>query len=75
MELAKWEKLLLPAFLLVFQGIFIILYGLLVRYDDTGKPHTDNITFENGLESSRATLKVYPRKLLEKCSCLHSVKH
>ena len=63
MELAKWEKALLPGFLLVFQGIFIILYGLLVRYDDTGKPHTANEVFTKPLESSETALKVYPRKL------------
>lgn len=65
MELAKWEKFLLPVFLLVFQVIFFILYGLLVRYDETGKPHTDNVTAPaDGLESSRTALKVYPRKFL-----------
>ena len=58
--------MLLPGFLLVFQVIFIILYGLLVRYDDTGAPITSNDTFVEDvrlLDSSRSALKVYPCKL------------
>lgn len=60
----EFEKYLLPVFLLVFQAVFILLYGLLVRYDDTGNPHT-NVTAAkaiSGLESSKSTLKVYPCK-------------
>lgn len=62
----EFEKYLLPGFLLVFQAIFILLYGLLVRYDDTGAPHT-NVTAAktiSGLDSSRSTLKVYPCKYM-----------
>ena len=64
MKLSQLEKYLLPVFLLVFEVIFILLYGLLVRYDDTGAPlqpnSTDSVTRQ--LESSASTLKVYPRK-------------
>ena len=59
--------MLLPGFLLVFQVIFIILYGLLVRYDDTGAPITDNGTVVNDISqlgSYQSTLKVYPCKFL-----------
>ncbi|CAI8034311.1 Ammonium transporter Rh type B-B [Geodia barretti] len=58
-----WSKMLLPGFLLVFQVIFIILYGLLVRYDDTGAPITSNDTTVQDISelgSSRSALKVYP---------------
>ena len=55
--------MLLPGFLLVFQVIFIALFGLLVRYDDSGKPLTSNSTVVSDvseLDSSRSALKVYP---------------
>lgn len=59
-----FEKYLLPGFLFVFQTIFIILYGLLVRYDDTGAPHTNATRAKtiSDLDSSASTLKVYPCK-------------
>lgn len=62
MHLPMLEKLLLPGFLCVFQLLFILLYGLLVRYDDTGAP-LHNVTGEGdipSLDSSTSTLKVYP---------------
>lgn len=67
MDLPKYlEKMLLPLFLAVFEVIFIILYGLLVRYDDTGAPHTENDTNTlsdiSELVSSRSSLKLYPCK-------------
>lgn len=64
MHLPMLEKLLLPGFLCVFQLLFILLYGLLVRYDDTGAP-LHNVTGEGdipSLDSSTSTLKVYPCK-------------
>lgn len=36
MALTKYEKLLFPGFLLAFQVAFLILFGLLVQYDETG---------------------------------------
>ncbi|KAL5487173.1 hypothetical protein EMCRGX_G019744 [Ephydatia muelleri] len=36
MALSQYEKLLFPGFLLAFQVAFLILFGLLVRYDETG---------------------------------------
>lgn len=61
-SLLAFEKCLLPGFLFVFQIIFIILYGLLVRYDDTGAPHKNvtNAKTISDLDSSASTLKVYP---------------
>ena len=66
MNISKFEKYAFPFFLLVFQVIFIILYGLLVRYDESGGPHV-NLTvsedvqdFVRNLESTQTTLKVYP---------------
>lgn len=64
MKLNQLEKYLFPSFLLVFQIVFIVLFGILVRYDDTGAPHRPNSTAAGQLESSASTLKVYPRKSL-----------
>ena len=65
-SLTKLEKLMFPSFLCVFQLVFIILYALLVRYDDTGKPHVDlevsgtTADYIRTLESYQSALKVYP---------------
>ena len=68
MDLSFLAKMLLPGFLALFQIIFIILYGLLVRYDDGGAALTSNdttVTDISQLDSSRNALKVYPRELVE----------
>ena len=38
MALTRLEKLIFPAFLLVVEVIFFVIYGLLVEYDDGGSP-------------------------------------
>ena len=44
MALTKLEKLMFPGFLLAFEVVFLILFGLLVRYDDNGGSVTDGST-------------------------------
>ena len=36
MALSQYEKLLFPGFLLAFQIAFLIIFGLLVEYDEEG---------------------------------------
>ncbi len=36
--MTKMEKLLLPGFLFCFEFIFLVVFGLLVRYDERGSP-------------------------------------
>jgi len=62
MALAKREKLLFPGFLLAFEVIFLILFGLLVRYDDNGGPLIANGSTISQLSSQQNTIKVYPCK-------------
>ena len=77
MALTKLEKLMFPGFLLAFEVVFIVLFGLLVRYDDRGDPVPETGTSidihdagngttidvaTRGAESSRSTIKTYPRK-------------
>mgnify|MGYP003457620212 CR=1 FL=1 len=40
MALSQYEKLLFPGVLLAFQVAFLILFGLLVQYDETGAGET-----------------------------------
>ena len=78
MRLSRAEKLIFPLFLFIFEVVFLILYGLLVRYDDAGAPHGEAALaaaaehHENGgtsdellraLQSSLSTTKTYPCKL------------
>jgi len=73
MKLSSVEKLVFPVFLFIFEIVFLILYGLLVRYDDAGSPHTDltaaqenidsgDTAEENvrNLQSTIDTTKIYP---------------
>lgn len=62
MALTKREKLLFPGFLLAFEVIFLILFGLLVRYDDNGGPLIANGSMISQLSSQQNTIKVYPCK-------------
>ena len=32
------EKMLFPCFLFIFEVVFLVLYGVLVRYDELGTP-------------------------------------
>lgn len=62
-----------PLFLFVFEVIFLVIYGLLVRYDEAGAPHHDLAAvtqhteaggtadeFARNLDSSISTTKTYP---------------
>ena len=77
-QLTKLEKLLLPAFLILFEVVFIIVYGLVVDYDEGGSPdhelevalqllqNSSSVSAEEyvlSLASTRGTTKVYPCKL------------
>lgn len=69
------EKLLFPAFLLLFEVIFLVVFGLLVEYDERGSPdheieearlaagQGDSDRFIRELESSLSITKSYPCKL------------
>lgn len=56
----KLEKLVFPGFLLVFEIVFLILFGLLVEYDDRGDADPSSDTFRESGESVRRT---YPCEL------------
>ena len=51
-----------PGFLLVFQVVFLILFGLLVEYDDTGSPKPHGGLASASAGSQQGTIKVYPCK-------------
>ncbi len=60
MAFTKLEKLMFPGFLMAFEVVFLILYALLVRYDDRGAadlPVAENQT------SQASTIKTYPCEL------------
>lgn len=76
MKSRRAGKLVFPLFLFLFELVFVLLYGLLVRYDDGGIPHHDleDLTehlaaggtseqFVRSLASTLSTTKTYPRKL------------
>lgn len=62
------EKMLFPCFLAIFEVVFLVLYGLLVKYDDLGSPVIGNATTTStggghfSAVSSRV-VSVYPSKL------------
>lgn len=70
--MASVERFLLPGFLFCFEFIFLVVYGLLVRYDDNGSPDVELAKarelaeagetrgFVRELESSLSTAKTYP---------------
>jgi len=72
---AAMERLLFPGFLLFFEIIFLVLYGFLVEYDNSGLPEHDlsearksaeagdSGSLIRNLESSLATTKTYPCKI------------
>ena len=75
--MAKLEKYLFPGFLFFFEVVFLVLFGLLVKYDERGAPDHERAAAEafaeeNGgtdgfvreLESTLSTTKVYPCELL-----------
>ena len=73
--LTKMEKLLFPGFLFIFEVVFLVLFGFLVRYDERGAPDThletairiaestnDSSAYVRELVSSLSTTKTYPCK-------------
>lgn len=85
-QLTKLEKLLLPGFLILFELVFIIVYGLVVDYDEGGSPdHNEELTLQLlknnataeeyllSLASTRGTTKVYPCKLRTVLHFVHSL--
>ena len=65
MILTRMEKMLFPCFLLVFEVVFLVLYGLLVKYDELGQPVVGNKTASEGQLSAPAlsVVSTYP------CEC------
>lgn len=71
-HLPMMEKLLFPGFLFLFEVVFLVLFGLLVEYDERGAPHPplepaehdDPARLIRELQSSLGTTKVYPCELL-----------
>ena len=69
------KRLIFPSFLIALQVIFIVIFGLLVRYDDGGRANRElellrelnasgrlaNLDdYVQRLESTRDTTKIYP---------------
>ena len=71
-SLAAMERLLFPAFLFFFEVVFLVIFGLLVVYDEEGAPEHElsmaRLSTEAGnpdelvrnLLSSLGTTKTYP---------------
>ena len=57
--------MLFPCFLLIFEVVFLVLYGLLVKYDELGAPVLGNATAAEGQLSAPgvSVVSTYPRKL------------
>ena len=75
LTLANMKKLVFPGFLFLFEVVFLVIFGLLVQYDEPGSPdhhigdarrslaQGDSDRFIRELESSLSTTKTYPCKL------------
>ena len=66
--LTRMEKMLFPCFLAIFELVFLVLYGLLVKYDELGSPVLGNATITSTGEGhfsavSSRVVSVYPSKL------------
>lgn len=63
--LTRMEKMLFPCFLLIFEVVFLVLFGLLVKYDELGQPVLHNSTEAAGQLSAPGVsiVSTYPRKL------------
>lgn len=56
--------MLFPCFLLMFEVVFLVLFGLLVKYDELGEPMIHNSTESGQLSAAGASIvSTYPRKL------------
>ena len=60
------KKMVFPAFLLAFQVLFLVLFGVFVKYDNIAPPdHDGSIALptescSSQLESTQSTTKTYP---------------
>ena len=67
--LTRMEKMLFPCFLLIFEVVFLVLFGLLVKYDELGEPVLNsNSTAAAHAEGQLSApgisvVSTYPRKL------------
>lgn len=71
-SLGGMERLLFPAFLFSFEVVFLVIFGLLIVYDEEGAPEHQlsmaRLSAEDGdpdelvrnLQSSLGTTKTYP---------------
>ena len=61
--LTRMEKMLFPCFLLIFEVVFLVLFGLLVKYDELGQPVLHNSTAAGQLSAPGVSIvSTYPRK-------------
>lgn len=69
--LTRMEKMLFPCFLFVFEVVFLVLYGVLVRYDELSSPlpargneTTAHAAAEEGQfsEAAASVVSTYPRE-------------
>ena len=76
MKLGSLDRFIFPGFLLAFEIIFLILFGLLVEYDTRGLPDQElvlaeelaergeAVDFIRVLESSQSVIRTYPRECI-----------
>lgn len=58
-DMSTIKKMVFPAFLLAFQVVFLILFGVFVTYDNIVPPEDDGSVKEPA-DSTRSTTKTYP---------------
>ena len=69
-EMSTLKKMVFPAFLLAFQVVFLIFFGVFVRYDNVSIPDgsvvppTDSSV--SPLRSTQSTAKTYPCEFMFK---------
>lgn len=58
------EKMLFPGFLLIFEVVFLVLFGLLVKYEELAEPVINNSTEAGHLSAAGVSIvSTYPCKL------------
>ena len=56
--------MLFPCFLLIFEVVFLVLFGLLVKYDELGQPVLNSTEAAGQLSAPGVSIvSTYPRKL------------
>lgn len=58
-EMSTLKKMVFPTFLLAFQVVFLIFFGVFVTYDNIVPPEHDG-SVEEPAASTRSTAKTYP---------------